>query len=109
MHEVACAKTATGAASLRSTYDGLSSVFSRMSKQQRQVTLDAAAVHDIKSLLFGPDVPIEAVRLLRAEAIVAIVKASPGLGAELAGDVREVMTGERSKQVRDRLSAAVAA
>lgn len=78
-----------------------------MSKQQRQIDFDAASVNDIKSLLFGPTVAIEAVRLIRAEAIVTILKASPLLGAELAGDVRALVTGEMSSTVRDRLSAAL--
>lgn len=107
MHEVAGTKTATGAPSLRSTFEGLSSVFARMSKQGRHVKLDEAAVKDVKALLFGPAVSIEAVRLVRAEAIVAMVKAEPLLGSEIAGEVRELMTGEMSSQVRDRLSAAI--
>lgn len=109
MHEVACAKTGTGAPSLRSTYDGLSSVFDRMSKQQRRVDFDAASVKDIRSLLFGPTIPIEAVRLIRAEAIVTIAKASSQLGNELAVDIRELMTREASTQIRDRLAGALKA
>lgn len=80
-----------------------------MSKQQRQVDFDATSVKDVKALLFGPAVSIEAVRLTRAEAIVTIAKASPSLAAELEGEVRELMAGEMSPQVRDRLAAAIKA
>lgn len=107
MREVASMKTALGAPSMRSTFEGLSGVFARIQKQETQVEFDEASVKDLKSLLFGPTISAEAIRLTRAEAIMSIAKASTFLGSELASEVRELMTGEMSSQVRDRLSAAI--
>ena len=56
--------------------------------------------------MFGSEVTIEQVRLLRAETIVGICKASAPLALKLQPEILACLKGEKSKAVLDRLSAA---
>lgn len=108
VHVVAASKPATQAG-LRSVYEGLSSMSKRIEEDKRHVVLDPEAVQDLKSLLFGPVVGIEAIRMTRAEALVSLTKVSPSLSAQLDGEIRALISSEVSSAVRDRLAAAVGA
>lgn len=108
IHVVAASKPTTQAG-LRSAYEGLSSMAKRFEEQKRQVELDPEAVQGLESLLFGPVVGIEAIRLTRAEALVSLTKMSPSLSAQLEGKIRALVSSEVSSAVRDRLADAVGA
>lgn len=60
----------------------------------------------LKTLLFGPDAEVEAVRLLKADAIVAIAKASTALASQIRAEVLALKDDEKSSIVRDRLAMA---
>lgn len=81
-------------------------MFERIQKHEREIVLDSTAMQDLKSLLFGPIIGIEAIRLSRAEALVAAAKVSSSLAKELDGEVRALIETEVASNVRDRLSAA---
>lgn len=81
-------------------------MFNRTQKQERQVALNAKAMQDLKSLLFGSVIGIEAIRLTRAEAVVAAAKMSSSLAKEFDGEVRALIEAEVASSVRDRLAAA---
>jgi hypothetical protein len=65
---------------------------------------DEAAAEDLRAVLFGQAVAIEAVRLMRAEA-VARMPASL-MTAEMAGTVRDARDAEPSAAVRSVLDSA---
>lgn len=110
IHVVAEVKPAT-AGLLRTTYEGLSGMFNRVQAQKPAVglTAESVAVAEFKSLVFGPVVSVEAVRLVRAEAIVAAAKASAAMAEGMAMEVRALIANEVSSVVRDRLEAALVA
>ncbi|KAF2169020.1 hypothetical protein M409DRAFT_52992 [Zasmidium cellare ATCC 36951] len=108
IHVVASSKPATQAG-LRSAYKGLASMAKRIEEEKRHVELDPESIQGLKSLLFGPVVGIEAIRLTRADALVALTKMSPSLSTQVEGDIRALISSEVSSAVRDRLAAAVRA
>ena len=81
-------------------------MFTRVQKQEQHVELDSRGTRDLKALLFGPVVGMEAVRLTRADAVVAAAKSSPSLAQEVDGEVRALIETEVASTVRDRLAAA---
>ncbi|KAK3647069.1 proteasome component M29 [Elasticomyces elasticus] len=88
----------------RSTYTGLKQLFESVQKQGKGDVVDAAATLSLKDLLFGPDPGTEALRLLRADATVSAVKASPSLAAALGTSIQTALKDEKSLLVRDRLA-----
>ena len=105
IHVVAISKPQTQAA-LRNTYQGIADAFNRIQKHERQAELDSEAMQDLRSLLFGPVIGIEAIRLTRAEALVAAAKMSSSLAKEFDGEVRALIETEVASSVRDRLAEA---
>ena len=103
IHVVAAAKPATPAL-LRSTYEGLTSLFDRIRKQDRPSpdSTSEATVQDVKTLLFGPVVSIESLRALRADAVTSMVKACPSMDSVVEADVKALIASEVSSSVRDR-------
>ena len=67
--------------------------------------LEPAVVQSLRALLFRADLSIEALRLLRADAIVALARTWPALVVELQPDVAVLRAEEQSPLVRDRLAA----
>lgn len=104
---VAAANTATTARSLRSTFASLQSMFDRIRRHERTVSLDRAAIADVKTLLFGAPVSIESIRVMRAQAVLASVTCVPNLKQEMEGDVGALMADEVSVEVRQILDSAV--
>lgn len=105
---VASSEPATQAA-LRSAYEGLSSMSKRIEEAKHRIDFDPDGVQGLKSLLFGPVVAIEAIRLTRADALVSLTNMSPSLSSQLEGEIRALSSSEVSSAVRDRLAAAVEA
>ncbi|KAK3715259.1 proteasome component M29 [Vermiconidia calcicola] len=89
----------------RTLYDGLGKVFDRIRQHDKrdQISFD---VSNLRNCLFGMDIEIEALRLNRADAIVAIAKSSPGLVSNMKDDIQALMDQEKSSLVRDRLRTA---
>ncbi|KXT06290.1 hypothetical protein AC578_9131 [Pseudocercospora eumusae] len=106
IHEVANAKIATNASILRSTFEGVAGTFNRVREQKREVKLDATATKDLKTVLFGPAIGVEGVRLTRADAIVSVARASPSVAEEIKEEVCALIESEVSSAVRDRLRSA---
>lgn len=69
----------------RTLYPSLAKMFARMEKGSGGVP--RFDISKLKVLLFGSDAEVEAVRMLRADAIVAVTKASPWLAEEVKSDV----------------------
>lgn len=90
----------------RSSYAGLAQLFEGLTKVGERGSLSPDARDHLKTLLFGPDPGTEALRLLRADAIVAMAKAMPTLASALHADVLALVGEEKSKVVRDRLASA---
>ena len=106
IREVANAKTATNATILRSTFEGVTGTFNRVGEQKRELKLDATATKDLKTVLFGPAISIEAVRLIRADAILSAARASPSVAEEIKEELSALIESEMSSAVRDRLRSA---
>lgn len=66
----------------RALYPSIAQMFARMEKQGCDVPGDFDS-SNLQRLLARPDVEVEAVRVLRTDAILAVKKASPALGEEL--------------------------
>lgn len=107
LHEVASAKIATSARILRSTFESIQAMFDRVRKEERNFVLEATAITDLKSLLFGSSITIQAIRLLRAQAVLAAVTSSPALVKEMESDIRASVGDEPSLEVRQVLDSAV--
>ena len=90
----------------RSTYVGITQLCQRLEKEGEGRSLGSNAADQLKALLFGPDPGPEALRLLRADAILALLKAAPAYATSLERDLSAMMKEERSIVVRDRLAAA---
>jgi proteasome component ECM29 len=84
----------------RVLYPGIAQLFARMEKSGDVPRFETG---NLKRLLFGSDIEVEAVRLLRAEAIVAVTKASPWLAAEVRSDIQALRDAEASATVLARL------
>lgn len=106
LHEVAAAKTATSARTLRSLFESLQSMFERVRREERKFELDATAIADLKTLLFGPSISIQAIRLARAHAVLASVTTCPTISAQLGEGIRATMAEEPSNEVRQVLESA---
>lgn len=98
-------KSASSAAIWRSTFEGLKSLFDRMRQQERHPEADGAATQDLRTILFGPVVGIEAVRLIRAEAIAKMPASL--MSAEVREDLRATLQNEPSQAVRAVLEASL--
>lgn len=85
----------------RALYPSVTGVFGRMGESGAGVP--RFEVEKLKALLFGPDAEVEAIRLLRAEAIVAACRTSSWLAGEVRSEVERLQGEESSKQVLDRL------
>lgn len=92
------------AASVRRAYFGsIAKLFDRIKLDAKGEAVDFDAAN-LKTILFGSDVEIEAIRLLRADAIVSIGKSSPSLMSKIKDDISILQAGENSSNVRDRLA-----
>lgn len=80
----------------RALYPSIAELFNRLEKGSEVPRFDLSS---LKSLLFGSDVEVEAVRLLRANAIVAVTKAARWLREEVKSEVQGVREGELAKSV----------
>ena len=89
----------------RAFYGSLGKVFDRIGQEGKggSVELDLT---NLKTTLFGADVEIEALRLLRADAILAICKSSPTMFSKMKNEMRKLEAEEKSWVVRDRLGQA---
>lgn len=87
----------------RALYPSMARTFDRLPKAAGEVP--RFDVRSLKQLLFGEavEVEVEAVRLLRAEAIVAVTRAAGWLAEEVKSEVAAVKRGERSAAVQKRL------
>ena len=88
----------------RAYYISLAKVFDRIREKGRGESIDFHEV-DLKSLLFRSE-DIEALRLVRADALVAICNTSPALKAKLSTDISALRADEKALTVRNRLDAA---
>jgi proteasome component ECM29 len=89
----------------RALYGGLAELCRRV----REAGEGSSVGHDPdlwKKCLFESQLEIEALRLLRADAVVEACKTSEALGTQVKEDVIELRERETSKSVRDRLSEA---
>lgn len=94
------------ASSWRSTYVGLNEMFHRLQHQDEKDlsnSLGSETTDHLRRLLFGPDPGTEALRLLRADAIIAMVEASSPLASAMRADILALITEEKSIVVLDRL------
>lgn len=90
----------------RGTYEGLRHLFTRLGEEEGGTTLDPASEGDLQTLLFGPDLATEALRLRRADVVIAVAGFAPTLASGvLRADILACVAGERSAVVRDRLGA----
>jgi proteasome component ECM29 len=90
----------------RSIYSSLKQLFERLSKTGKQVCFSGVADEKLRLLLFGQDPGTEALRLLRAEAIVEGAELSPAQAAALRTGILALEQEEKSTAVRDRLAQA---
>ena len=91
-------------ASVRRIYYGsLVKVFDRIRLAGKGQSVDFDLKH-LKTTMFASDVEIEALRLLRADAIVSIGNASPSVGLKMKDDILALKNSEKSANVRDRLA-----
>jgi hypothetical protein len=90
----------------RSLFGGVTKLFDRVRESGKggRVDFDASA---LKALLFGPNVDIEALRVLRADAIDAIAKSSALVMSKVRDEVSGIRREEVSPAVRERLDAAL--
>jgi hypothetical protein len=105
----------------KAVYKGIATLFEGLTKSESGADgSDAAAaagdgsgsgsvVEDLKEHLFRADAGSEAVRLLRADAITAVVGSSAALAAELRTAILSLAREDPSTLVRARLSGAAAA
>lgn len=77
----------------RVLYPSIAKLFTRMEKASGVPQFNTGG---LKTLLFGSDAEAEAIRLLRADAIVAVTKASSWLAEEVRSEVEELRSREVS-------------
>jgi proteasome component ECM29 len=87
----------------RAYYGSLLHVFDRIRLRNKGQDIDFDLT-SLKTTLFGSDVEIEALRLLRADAILSIGKTSPNLTLKMKDDISALLADEKSSNVRDRLA-----
>ena len=87
----------------RAYYGNLTKVLDRIRQQDQggNIDIDLAS---LKATLFGSDVEIEALRMLRADAIVSMFKTSPILTLKMKNEIVALHADEKSSAVRDRLA-----
>ena len=85
----------------RALYSSLAKAFDRVREKGRGESIDFDEV-DLKSLLFRSE-DIEALRLVRADALVAICKTSPALRAKLSTAIAALRADEKAPTVKHRL------
>jgi proteasome component ECM29 len=90
----------------RSTFNALRQLFDRLQEHMQANAVNPNAESHIKTLLFGPDPGTEALRLLRADAIVSLAKTSPTLGSALRPNIVALISEERAAPVLERLRSA---
>jgi hypothetical protein len=97
----------------KAVYKGIATLFEGLTKSKSGADGAAAAgdgkgsvVEDLKEHLFRADAGSEAVRLLRADAISAVVGSSAALAAELRTAILSLAREDPSTLVRARLSGA---
>jgi hypothetical protein len=88
----------------RAVYKGVASLFERLQEASAKVTASPELVDSLKIQLFRQDAGSEAVRLLRADAIVAVARL---FAEELRVGIVKLMESEPSMLVRDRLRGAL--
>jgi len=98
----------------KSVYKGIAALFDALTKSgaDDSATGDgdgSSVVEDLKEHLFRADAGSEAVRLLRADAIAAVVGSSKQLAAELRPAILSLAKEDPSTLVRARLSGAAGA
>lgn len=95
----------------RAAYNGIASLFDTLKKADagESAVAGPSVTNSLKGHLFRADAGSEAVRLLRADAIQAVVKYSPTLATSLRSDILALARDERSTLVRDRLQDAAGA
>ena len=93
----------------RSAYAGLKELFGKVNTAGEVSCLGPGMQGSIRVLLFTSDPGTEALRLLRADTIIALTKASPLMASELRSDVLALVENEKSAPVRDRLAPAAMA
>ena len=96
------------AAVQRSLYKSITDMLQRLEKEGENGALSASSIQKLKVLLFGPEAGSEALRMLRADAVFAMVKCSPALASQLHPDILTLVNEEPSTLVRDRLTNAIA-
>ena len=95
----AIASVQTKSSNIRRTlYPSLAKLFGRLEKG----AMPRFDLSSLKSILFGTDVEVEAIRLLRADAIVAAME-QPWLAEEVRSDLDATRASESSKSVLARL------
>jgi proteasome component ECM29 len=87
----------------RAYYGSLLKVFERIRLGNKGQDIDFDLT-GLRTTLFGSDVEIEALRLLRADAILSIGKSSPRLTSKMQDDISALLADEKSSNVRDRLA-----
>jgi proteasome component ECM29 len=99
----------------RAVYKGIAALFDALTASDADGSSAAAGdgngsgvVEDLKEHLFRADAGSEAVRLLRADAIAAVVGSSSALAAELRPAILSLAKEDPSTLVRARLSGAAA-
>ncbi len=86
----------------RALFGSTTKAFDRIREAGKGAQLDLD-VSSLKSILFGPNVDIEALRLLRADALLAIKKSSPSLLSSMKNELAEIRRQEVSRNVLERL------
>jgi hypothetical protein len=95
----------------KSVYKGIAALFEALSKSDADESASTGdgVVENLKEHLFRADAGSEAVRLLRADAITAVVGSSKTLAAELRPAILSLAKEDPSTLVRGRLSGAAGA
>lgn len=87
----------------KASYESLGRAFRRFGQHDAGASIEFD-ISVLKTFLFNSE-EIEALRLARADAIVAVNQCSPQLAAKMGAEIRELKQSERSPAVRDRLPA----
>ncbi|KAF2769317.1 ARM repeat-containing protein [Teratosphaeria nubilosa] len=88
----------------RSTFVPLRELFRRFAQAGKgDLVKQAEVTTNIKVLLFGPDPGTEALRLLRADAIVELVRVCAEMKRTMQAEILALQQSEASTAVRDRL------
>jgi len=88
----------------RSTHDELTRLFQRLKREDAEASaISAQGQGLLQTLLFRPDLPNEALRLSRADVVIAVAAFSPSSVTAMRTDILACIAEERSAVVRDRL------